>query len=303
MNSILYRIGDTPLIRTDRFSRSVGSKADIWVKYEGANPSGSLKDRVMLRIVNEAVKSGRVRSDTPIAISTAGNGGVSLSMVCAAMGIRAAVIAPDDIAPERAALIRGYGAELITVPSSGRAVHVKQAEDRINEKYPDVFWINPFEDEQACVAMRACGEEIAEELDDIDVFIAGVGTGASLTGCAEVIKGRFRECRVVAVEPVDSPVLSGGYPGVNSIPGLGAGFVPKILNYYIIDEVMRARTPESFDMCRRMAAVEGISCGLSSGAVLQCAARIAVREEYEGKTIVALLPDNAGTYFSLGLYK
>lgn len=290
-------IGGTPLLRLSRLERAYGCQAELYGKLECLNPGGSLKDRAALRMVTAAMERGELPENGVVVEPTGGNCGVALSMVCAALGLKCILVMPENIDPQRIENIRAYGAEIVmTPPSEGMTGAVEKAR-AIRDSTPGCFMPTQFENDDNCEAhRRGTGREIIEALGSVDFLVAGVGSGGALTGCGEEIKKYCPDCRIVAVEPVDSPVLSGGFPGGHGIPGIGAGFVPPILNQYILSEVMRARTPDSLRMVHELARLEGVLCGPSSGAALAAAVAIAQKEENAGRHVVVILPDNGEKY-------
>lgn len=295
--NITELIGKTPLLHLGRLGQAYGCRASVYGKLECFNPGGSLKDRAALQMVTAAMQRGELPEGGVVVEPTGGNCGVALSMVCAALGLRCILVVPEDMDPLRVENMRTYGAEIVMTPAAEGAVGAAEKARAIRDSTPGCFMPMQFENDDNCEAhRRGTGLEIVEALGQVDFLVAGVGSGGSLTGCGEVIKAHCPDCRIVAVEPVDSPVISGGFPGGHGIPGIGAGFIPPILNEYILDEVMRARTPDSLLMVRELARLEGVLCGPSSGAALAAAVSIAQREENSGKRVVVILPDNGEVY-------
>ena len=296
-------IGQSPLIRLSRLSREYGCQTPLFAKLEGLTPGGSVKDRPALSMIEAAMARGQVDKDTTIVEATSGNMGIALSMVCAALGLKIVIVAPEDPGPERRKMMEAFGARLaLTPPEEGMKGAVSYARQLCRE-LKNAFMPCQFENEDNCKAHREhTALELLECLEQIDYFIAGVGTGGTLTGCGEQLKRHFPECKVIAVEPVDCSVLSGGFPGAHALQGIGAGFIPVILNEYIIDEIIRVRTPDSFALVRQLAHLEGLLCGMSSGAALAGAIEVARRPEAKGKTVVTLLPDTGLLYLSSGLF-
>ncbi len=295
--SLTELIGKTPLLRLHRLERAYGCRAALYGKLEGMNPGGSLKDRAALQMITAAMQRGELPEVGVVVEPTGGNCGVALSMVCAALGLKCILVMPENIDRQRVEHMRMYGAEIImTPPGDGVAGAVERARD-IHANTPGCFMPSQFDNDDNCEAhRRGTGREIVEALGTVDFLVAGVGSGGSLTGCGEEVRKHCPDCRVVAVEPVDSPVISGGFPGGHDIPGIGAGFVPPILNPYLLSEVVRARTPDSLFMVRELARLEGVLCGPSSGAALTAAVAIAQRPENDGRQVVVLLPDNGEKY-------
>jgi len=301
MRQILHNatelIGNTPLLRLERFSAKAGCRAPIYAKLELCNPSGSVKDRSAWYMLRRAMERGEVGENTVIIEPTAGNSAVSLAAVCAALGLRLILVVSDDLPAKKLAHLKVYGAQVRTFPAKEGMAGAQALVQNLRQGIPDSFIPSQFENEDACLAHReGTAAEILQVLPSVDYFVAGSGTGATVTGVGELLKMHCPDCRVIAVEPVDSPVLSGGFPGAHSLQGIGPGFVPQILNAYILDEVIRVRTPDSLDMVRLLAATEGLLCGLSSGAALTAAVSVAQRPEAEGKIILTVLPDTGERY-------
>lgn len=296
-DNVTELIGSTPLLRLHRLEQAYDCRAALYAKLEGFNPGGSLKDRAALHMLRCAMNRGELPPGGVVVEATGGNTGVALAMVCAALGLRCILVMPENVEPTRVGSMRIYGAEIVLTPAADGAAGAGERAREIRDNTPGCFMPMPFDNDDNCQAHRqGTGREILEALPQVDVLVAGVGSGGSLTGCGEEIRKHCPECRVVAVEPVDSPVLSGGFPGGHGIPGIGAGFVPSILNTYIVDEVIRARTPDSTHMMGELARLEGVLCGISSGAALSAALSLAQKREYAGKNIVVLLPDNGEKY-------
>ena len=295
--SVTELIGNTPLVRLSRLESALGLGAQLYGKLEGLNPGGSLKDRAALSMIRRAMQRGELPEGGVVVEPTGGNCGVALSMVCAALGLRCILVMPENIDRQRIEHMRIFGAEIIMTPPAEGLSGAVQRDREIRDSTPGCFMPMQFENDDNCDAHRhGTGLEIIEALGLVDFLVAGVGSGGSLTGCAEEIRRHCPECRIVAVEPVDSPVLSGGFPGAHGIPGIGPGFVPPILNQYILSDIVRVRTPESLEMVRMLARFEGILCGPSSGAALSAAAGIARDEANRNRRIVVLLPDSGEKY-------
>jgi cysteine synthase A len=295
-------IGGTPLVRINRLS--AGCKAEIVAKLEFYNPAHSVKDRIGLSMIEAAEAAGQIKDDTIILEPTSGNTGIALAMVCAARGYRCAIIMPDTMSKERRQLLRAYGAELILTPGAqGMAGAIGKAEEMAaaDTRYfiPQQF-NNPA---NSAVHAATTAEEIWADTDGkVDVVVSGVGTGGTITGVGETLKPRKPSLRCVAVEPAASPVLSGGEKGPHPIQGLGAGFVPGVLNTQIYDEVITVANDDAFTFARRMAKEEGLLVGISSGAAMWAALQVARRDEMDGKLIVVIIPSFGERYLSTPLF-
>ena len=303
-NNITELVGNTPLVRLNRITAGVG--ATIAAKLEFYNPAHSVKDRIGVAMINAAEKDGRINPDTVIVEPTSGNTGIALAMVAAARGYKLILTMPETMSRERRMLLRAYGAELILTPGSeGMGGAIRKAEELAAsdpEKYflPQQFK-NPANPE---IHRRTTAEEIWKDTDgQIDYFIAGVGTGGTITGVGEVLKARKSTLKVIAVEPDASPVLSGEPKGPHPLQGIGAGFVPEILNTKIYDEIIRVKGEDAFNIARRMAREEGLLVGISAGAATWAALQVAKRPEAKGKLIVVIIPDFGERYLSTDLYK
>jgi cysteine synthase A len=301
-NNILELIGRTPLVKLNRI---VGkSDADVYLKLEFFNPGGSVKDRIALSMIEEAEKRGDLKPGSTIVEPTSGNTGIGLAMVAAAKGYRAILVMPDTMSMERRRLLKAYGAELVLTPGAeGMRGAVAKAEEIVREN-PDYFMPQQFKNpDNVKVHLETTAVEVLEQTGgELDAFVAGVGTGGTITGVGTVLKEKLPHVHVVAVEPANSPVLSGGKPGPHKIQGIGAGFVPDILNTEIYDEVITVEDEEAFHWARRMAKEEGILGGISSGAAVAAAVKIA-RRLGEGKKVVAVVPSNGERYLTTALYQ
>lgn len=297
-------IGHTPLLELTHIEEKLGLKAKILAKLELFNPAGSVKDRVALTMIEDAEASGALKPDTVIIEPTSGNTGIGLAAVAAARGYRMIVVMPDSMSMERRLLMTAYGAELVLTPGAkGMAGAIAKA-DELAAEIPNSFIPGQFVNPSNPKAHReTTGPEIYDDTDgNVDIFVAGVGTGGTITGVGEYLKSRNPKVQVVAVEPSDSPVLSGGNPGPHKLQGIGAGFVPEVLNTQVYDEVFPVTSEEAYAGGRLMGRSEGVLVGISSGAALHAAIQVAKRPENEGKTIVVLLPDTGDRYLSTPMF-
>ena len=295
--------GGTPLVRLNSLTK--GLDAALLAKLEMNNPLGSVKDRIGVSMIEAAETKGLIRQDSVIVEPTSGNTGIALAFVCAVKKYRLILTMPETMSIERRKLLKHLGADLILTPGSeGMKGAIKRAKEIVaetkNAYMPDQF-SNPANPE---IHRKITAEEIWRDTDGgVDILVSGVGTGGTITGVSEVIKKRKPSFRSVAVEPADSPVLSGGKPGPHKIQGIGAGFVPEVLNTRIIDEIITVTNDEAFETARSVARYEGILCGISSGAAVQAAFKIACRPENKGKQIVVILPSTGERYLSTDLFK
>ncbi len=302
-NNVTELVGNTPLVKLNRLT--AGCAATVVAKLEYFNPGHSVKDRIAVSMLDAAIAAGKIGPDTVVLEPTSGNTGIGLAMVCAARGIKAAFVMPETMSRERKLLLLAYGAELILTPGPegmGGAIAKAQALAASDAKYfiPQQFE-NPANPE---VHRNTTAEEVWRDTDgQVDIFVAGVGTGGTVTGVGEVLKARKPGVRIVAVEPDASPVLSGGVKGPHPIQGIGAGFVPGVLNTGIVDEVIRVTNDDAFAIARRMAAEEGLLVGISSGAATWAALELARRPENAGKLIVVVIPSYGERYLSTALYQ
>ena len=303
--SSLELIGGTPLLEAGRYSKKAGvNKAVILAKLEYLNPAGSVKDRIALAMIEDAEKRGILKPGATIIEPTSGNTGIGLAAVAAAKGYRAILTLPDTMSIERRNLLKAYGAELVlTEGSKGMKGAIAKAEELNREIEGSVIlgqFINPANPK---IHKETTGPEIWKQTDGkVDIFVAGVGTGGTITGVGEYLKEQNPDIQIVAVEPAGSPVLSKGTPGAHKIQGIGAGFVPEVLNTDIYDEIIPVENEDAFDYGKVIALEEGILVGISSGAALYAAIQVAKRKENKGKTIVAFLPDNGDRYLSTPLF-
>ncbi len=305
-DSITETFGDTPLVRAPRLSAARGARADVLLKLEFFNPLASVKDRIGVAMIEALERDGRIGPDTTIVEPTSGNTGIALAFVCAAKGLRCVLTMPETMSIERQKMMRLMGAELVLTPKEEGINGALNAAERLLEEIPGSVQPMQFENPaNPDVHRRTTAEEIWNDTGgEVDVLVSGVGTGGTLTGCAEVLKPRRPGLHVVAVEPATSPVLSGGEPGPgNMIQGIGAGFVPEVLNTDMIDEVIAVVNEDAFATAREVARLDGIPCGISSGAALVAAYEVAARDEMEGKTIVVIIPSFAERYITTPLFE
>ncbi|WP_172373639.1 cysteine synthase A [Sporosarcina jiandibaonis] len=299
-NSVADLVGKTPLVKMNRMTGS--DDADVYLKLEYFNPGSSVKDRIALAMIEAAERSGELQKNGTIIEPTSGNTGIGLAMIAAAKGYKAVLVMPDTMSTERRNLLRAYGADLVLTPGAeGMKGAIGKAEELAKEN--DWFMPQQFNNEANPEIHRlTTGPEIADALDRVDAFISGIGTGGTITGAGGVLKERFPDVKIVAVEPTDSPVLSGGKPGPHKIQGIGAGFVPKVLDTDIYDEIILVTNDESYETARRAAREEGILGGVSSGAAIFAALQVA-KKLGKGKKVVAILPSNGERYLSTPLYQ
>ena len=304
-DSILGTVGATPLIRLSRLADDSGSLADIAGKLEFFNPLASVKDRIGLAMIEAAEADGRIGPDTVLVEPTSGNTGIALAFVCAAKGYRLILTMPDSMSVERRRMLALLGAEIELTPADQGMKGAIQRAEELTAKHPGSIILQQFENPaNPEVHRRTTAEEIWEDTGgQVDAVVSGVGTGGTLTGIAEVIKPRKPDFRMIAVEPEDSPVLSGGVPGPHKIQGIGAGFVPGVLNTDMIDEIIKIGNETSYATARKVAQLEGLPVGISSGAALAAALEVGGRADMKGKMIVVILPDHAERYLSTSLFQ
>jgi cysteine synthase A len=302
-NTVTELIGNTPLVRLNRVTD--GALAEVVAKLEFYNPAHSVKDRIGVAMIEAAETSGKIKPDTIIVEPTSGNTGIALAFVCAAKGYKLVLTMPESMSKERRILLRAYGAELILTPGAeGMAGAIRKAEEMVasDPRYfmPQQFK-NPANPE---IHRKTTAEEIWRDTDGkVDFLVAGVGTGGTITGVGEVIKSRKPSFKAIAVEPDSSPVLSGGPKGAHPIQGIGAGFVPEVLNTEIYDEIIRVKNEDAFEIARRMACEEGLLVGISSGAATWAALQIAHRPENAGKLVIVIIPSFGERYLSTALFE
>jgi len=300
-DDITASIGFTPLVRINKLNTGV---ATILAKLESRNPCGSVKDRIALSMIEDAEKKGLIRQDTVIIEPTSGNTGIGLAFVCAAKGYQLILTMPESMSIERRRILAMFSAKLVLTPAAeGMKGAIKKAEQLVAET-PSAFMPQQFKNPANPQVHRdTTAEEIWADTDGkVDIFVAGVGTGGTITGCGEVLKNRNKNLKVVAVEPKDSPVLSGGKPGPHKIQGIGAGFVPDVLNREIIDEIIQVTNQDAMETARQLASKEGILAGISGGAAVWAAVQVSQRPENQGKTIVVILPDTGERYISTEMF-
>ena len=299
-DNITATIGNTPLVRLNRLTK--GLQASVIVKVESFNPMSSVKDRIGVAMIDEAEKRGLINKDTIILEATSGNTGVALAFVSAARGYKFTLVMPETMSIERRKLAKAFGAEIVLTPGAEGMKGAIGRADKMAADDPKYFYIprqfnNPANLE---IHRKTTAEEIWRDTDGkVDILVAGVGTGGTITGIADVIKKRKPSFRAIAVEPDTSPVLSGGSPGAHRIQGIGAGFIPAVLQRSLVDEIIRVKNEDAFETARKLAREEGILAGISSGAATFAALGVAARPENKGKLIVAVLPDTGERYLSI----
>ena len=298
-------IGNTPLLELNGFSKKHGLKARLIAKLEYFNPAGSVKDRIGYAMIKDAEEKGIINKDTVIIEPTSGNTGIALAFVSAAKGYRLILTMPETMSVERRNLLKALGAEVVLTPGAEGMKGAIRVANELAEKYPNSFIPQQFQNPaNPAIHRKTTAVEIWNDTDgEVNIFVGGVGTGGTVTGVGEVLKEKKPGIKVVAVEPADSPVLSGGSPGPHKIQGIGAGFVPDVLNLNIIDEIITVRNEDAFTTSRELAKTEGLLVGISSGAAVYGALQLAKRPENENKTIVVVLPDTGERYLSTTLFQ
>jgi len=302
-SDITKLVGNTPLVRLSKLGRGLG--ADVVAKLESFNPCSSVKDRIGVSMIEDAEKRGLIGKDTVIIEPTSGNTGIALAFVCAARGHRLILTMPDTMSLERRQLLAVFGAELVLTPGAeGMSGAIRKAE-QLQAEHPNYFMPQQFRNPaNPGIHRETTAEEIWADTDgEVDILVSGVGTGGTITGVSDVIKKRKPQFRAIAVEPADSPILSGGKPGPHKIQGIGAGFVPQVLRRDLIDEIIKVTNEDAGATARRLAREEGILAGISSGAATWAAIEVAKREENAGKLIVVILPDTGERYLTTWLFK
>ncbi|WP_342433826.1 cysteine synthase A [Neobacillus sp. FSL H8-0543] len=300
-NSVAELVGQTPIVKLNRLVDE--NSAEVYLKLEYFNPGSSVKDRIALAMIESAEEKGLIKPGIDTIVEpTSGNTGIGLAMIAAAKGYKAVFVMPDTMSLERRNLLRAYGAELVLTPGpEGMKGAIAKAEALVAEN--GYYMPQQFNNEaNPEVHRRTTGKEIVEQMDQLDGFVSGIGTGGTITGAGQVIREKFPNVKIYAVEPTDSAVLSGGKPGPHKIQGIGAGFVPNVLNTAIYDEVVQVANEEAFEASRRAAKEEGILGGISSGAAIHAALKVA-KELGKGKKVLAILPDNGERYLSTALYQ
>ena len=303
-DSILDLVGKTPLVELKRIEEKEGLQAKLIAKVESFNPAGSVKDRIAKAMIEDAEAKGLLKEGSVIIEPTSGNTGIGLAAIATAKGYRTVIVMPETMSVERRNIVKAYGAEVVLTDGTKGMKGAIEKADELAKEIPNSFiagqFVNPANPE---THKKTTGPEIWEDTDGaVDIFVAGVGTGGTITGTGEYLKEKKPEVKVIAVEPASSPVLSEGVSGPHKIQGIGAGFVPETLNTGIYDEIIKVENEDAFETGRYLAAEEAILAGISSGAALYAAIQLAKREENKGKTIVVLLPDNGDRYYSTALF-
>ncbi len=302
--SIVDTVGDTPLVKLNRLAKEAGCVADIYVKCEFFNPLASVKDRLALGMIEDAEASGKLKKDSVLVEPTSGNTGIALAFICAQRGYKLILTMPESMSVERRKMLKILGAELELTPAAkGMRGAIEKAEE-ILASNPKAVMLQQFKNPaNPAIHRNTTAEEIWNDTNGkVDAFISGVGTGGTIEGVAEVLKARKPSVKIIAVEPEDSPVLSGGQPGPHKIQGIGAGFIPDVLDKKMLDEVVTIGNQTAFEVARKMARMEGIPCGISSGATVAAALEVGARPDMKGKLIVVILASFAERYLSTDLF-
>ena len=303
--SVDQLIGKTPLLEFTNVEKKLGLSAKVIGKLEYLNPAGSVKDRVAKFMIDEAEKSGKINKDTVIIEPTSGNTGIGLASVASARGYKVIIVMPDSMSAERQLILKAYGAELVlTDGSKGMAGAIEKANELAKE-FSNSFIPGQFVNfDNPKAHFNSTGPEIYDDMDgNVDFFVAGIGTGGTISGCGEFLKSKNQNIKIVGIEPFDSPVLTEGKSGSHKLQGIGAGFIPKVLNTKIYDEIIKVKTEEAYETARMIGVMEGVLVGISSGAAAFAAIELAKRPENKGKNIVVLLPDTGDRYLSTDLFK
>lgn len=304
-DSVTQLLGNTPILRVKRYEQANDVKAAIFAKIEAFNPCGSVKDRVAYSIIKDAIEKGEIKAGGTIVEATSGNTGIGLAAIGRAMGFNVIIVMPDSMSEERQKLIKAYGAELVLTPGALGMLGAVEKAQEIVRTTENSFEAKQFANKANAKAhIETTGPEIWRDMEqDIDVFVAGVGTGGTVTGVGQYLKSKNSNIKIVAVEPADSPLLSGGNAGPHKIQGIGANFIPEVLDTEIYDEVIKVASEDAYSESKSLCINEGILVGISSGASLWAAKELAKRPEYHGKKIVVLLPDTGERYLSTELFK
>ena len=303
-NNITELIGKTPLVRLSRIEEKHSLNCTLLAKLEYFNPTGSVKDRAALTMLDEAMARGEINEESVIIEPTSGNTGIGIAAIAASRGMRAMIVMPDTMSRERRVMMAAYGAEVVLTPGAeGMAGSIRRAEELAKE-IPNSFIPSQFDNPDNKLAhIKTTGPEIYEDTDgEVDIFVAGIGTGGTISGVAEYLKAKKPGVKVIGIEPSDSAVISGGKPSPHALQGIGAGFIPKVLNLDVIDEVLPVTKEDAYGAVRELGKDEGFAVGISSGAALSAAIKVASRDENRGKTVVVLLPDSQDRYLSTDLY-
>lgn len=302
---LIELIGNTPLLELTNYEKQLGLKARLIAKLEYFNPLGSVKDRVANAMIEQGIKDGTINQETVLIEPTSGNTGIGLAFAAACRGLRLILTMPETMSVERRKIVHALGTEVVLTPGhDGMKGAIAKAQE-LKEKYGNAVILQQFENcANPAVHQRTTAEEIWRDTEGkVDIFVSAVGTGGTITGTGQGLKEKKKEIRIVAVEPAASPVLSGGEPGPHAIQGIGAGFIPKVINLDIVDEILTVENQAAFERSREVAKADGLLVGISSGAALDAAVRLAKRPENEGKNIVVLFPDSGERYLSTSLYK
>ena len=304
-NSLSELVGKTPLLKLNNYMANNKLKANILAKLEYLNPAGSVKDRVALNMINDAIEKGLLNSDSTIIEPTSGNTGIGLASICASLGYKCIIVMPDTMSIERIKLMKAYGATVVLTDGGRGMTGAINRANELAKEIPNSIVAGQFvNDANPKAHMISTGPEIWDDTDgNIDVFVCGIGTGGTITGVGEYLKAKNPKIKIIGVEPSDSAVLTDGKAGPHKIQGIGAGFIPKILNTDIYDEVMPIKSDDAYFAARELARCEGILVGISSGAALYAAKKLAKNNEYKNKNIVVLLPDTGDRYLSTDLFE